>query len=147
MKAGSSSGDLTFPIPFCPEFHFPEFSSAVADMKNSVAVSYLWIKFYPFNLTILKLERIGAMHWPLVQVCSYLHILDSTTQEFGCTSTWRLLFIVAREPRDTASVCSSRSLESIAVASTSKALLRACRTMKRCSMETNECVLTDVVID
>ena len=39
MAAGKSSGDLAFPIPFCPEFHFSEFSSAVADMKNSVAVN------------------------------------------------------------------------------------------------------------
>lgn len=37
VAAGKSSGDLAFPIPFCPEFHFSEFSSAVADMKNSVA--------------------------------------------------------------------------------------------------------------
>lgn len=37
MQAGLRSGDLVFPIPFCPELHFSEFSSAVADMKNSVA--------------------------------------------------------------------------------------------------------------
>lgn len=35
--AGSLSGDLCFPSIYCPEFHFPEFTSAVADMKNSVA--------------------------------------------------------------------------------------------------------------
>ena len=39
--AGRESGDLTFPLVYCPEFHFPEFNSAVADMKNSVAVSIL----------------------------------------------------------------------------------------------------------
>ena len=37
--AGRRSGDLTFPLVYCPEFHFPEFNSSVADMKNSVAVS------------------------------------------------------------------------------------------------------------
>ncbi|CAH0551586.1 unnamed protein product [Brassicogethes aeneus] len=37
MVAGRTSGDLIFPIPYCPELHFSEFSSAVADMKNSVA--------------------------------------------------------------------------------------------------------------
>ncbi|CAG9762026.1 unnamed protein product [Ceutorhynchus assimilis] len=37
QKAGLSSGDLVFPIPFCPELHFSEFASALADMKNSVA--------------------------------------------------------------------------------------------------------------
>ena len=37
--AGRKSGDLTFPLVYCPEFHYPEFNSAVADMKNSVAVS------------------------------------------------------------------------------------------------------------
>ncbi|XP_059089693.1 probable aminopeptidase NPEPL1 [Tigriopus californicus] len=34
--AGKVSGDLSFPIVFCPELHYSEFSSAVADMKNSV---------------------------------------------------------------------------------------------------------------
>lgn len=37
VKAGEISGDLVFPIPYCPELHFSEFTSAVADMKNSVA--------------------------------------------------------------------------------------------------------------
>uniref|UniRef100_A0A0A9X7A7 Putative aminopeptidase NPEPL1 n=1 Tax=Lygus hesperus TaxID=30085 RepID=A0A0A9X7A7_LYGHE len=31
------TGDLLFPIPFSPELHFPEFNSAMADMKNSVS--------------------------------------------------------------------------------------------------------------
>jgi len=39
--ASRFSGDLVFPIPYCPELHFSEFASAVADMKNSVAVSSL----------------------------------------------------------------------------------------------------------
>ncbi len=39
MVAGRTSGDLVFPIPYCPELHFCEFKSVVADMKNSVAVS------------------------------------------------------------------------------------------------------------
>ena len=29
---------LQFPVPYCPELHFSEFSSALADMKNSVQV-------------------------------------------------------------------------------------------------------------
>lgn len=37
VEAGRSSGDLCHPLPFAPEFYFPEFKSAVADMKNSVA--------------------------------------------------------------------------------------------------------------
>lgn len=37
VAAGRASGDLVFPIPYCPELHFSEFASAVADMKNSVA--------------------------------------------------------------------------------------------------------------
>lgn len=36
-EAGRVSGDLCFPSVFCPELQFPEFTSAVADMKNSVA--------------------------------------------------------------------------------------------------------------
>jgi probable aminopeptidase NPEPL1 len=38
VEAGKNSGDLLFPIPYCPELHFSEYASAVADMKNSVAV-------------------------------------------------------------------------------------------------------------
>lgn len=38
VQAGISSGDLLFPIPYSPELHFSEFSSAIADMKNSVGV-------------------------------------------------------------------------------------------------------------
>ena len=37
VTAGKYSGDLTFPIPYCPEFYRNEFRSVVADMKNSVA--------------------------------------------------------------------------------------------------------------
>ena len=36
VRAGRSSGDLCFPIPFVPEFHRAEFASPIADMKNSV---------------------------------------------------------------------------------------------------------------
>lgn len=37
VMAGQLSGDLVHPIPYCPELHFSEFSSSIADMKNSVA--------------------------------------------------------------------------------------------------------------
>ncbi|XP_068118258.1 probable aminopeptidase NPEPL1 [Hyperolius riggenbachi] len=37
VKAGKKCGDLVHPLVYCPELHFNEFSSAVADMKNSVA--------------------------------------------------------------------------------------------------------------
>ncbi|XP_013389670.1 probable aminopeptidase NPEPL1 [Lingula anatina] len=37
VQAGQSSGDLLHPMPYCPELHFSEFASALADMKNSVA--------------------------------------------------------------------------------------------------------------
>ncbi|XP_058859446.1 probable aminopeptidase NPEPL1 [Acipenser ruthenus] len=37
VKAGRNSGDLAHPLVYCPELHFSEFTSAVADMKNSVA--------------------------------------------------------------------------------------------------------------
>jgi probable aminopeptidase NPEPL1 len=36
VRAGRSSGDLTHPLPYCPEFFKLEFTSEVADMKNSV---------------------------------------------------------------------------------------------------------------
>lgn len=38
VSAGLVSGDLAFPIVYCPELHFSEFASSLADMKNSVAV-------------------------------------------------------------------------------------------------------------
>ena len=37
MIAGRITGDCVFPIVYCPELHFSEFDSKVADMKNSVA--------------------------------------------------------------------------------------------------------------
>lgn len=36
IEAGSFSGDLVHPLPYCPELLSPEFNSKVADMKNSV---------------------------------------------------------------------------------------------------------------
>ncbi|XP_013779517.1 probable aminopeptidase NPEPL1 [Limulus polyphemus] len=37
VQAGKNCGDLVHPVPYCPELHFSEFASALADMKNSVA--------------------------------------------------------------------------------------------------------------
>ena len=37
MRSGKSTGDLCFPMLYCPEFHREMFSSACADMKNSVS--------------------------------------------------------------------------------------------------------------
>jgi probable aminopeptidase NPEPL1 len=37
LECGRATGDLTFPVPYCPEFYRNEFRSSVADMKNSVA--------------------------------------------------------------------------------------------------------------
>ncbi|KAJ6639018.1 putative aminopeptidase NPEPL1 [Pseudolycoriella hygida] len=37
VEAGRVSGDLLAPIVYCPELHFSEYTSAVADMKNSVS--------------------------------------------------------------------------------------------------------------
>lgn len=37
VRMGKLSGDLVHPIPYAPEFFVPEFASAIADMKNSVA--------------------------------------------------------------------------------------------------------------
>ena len=47
VRAGQSSGDLVHPMPYAPELHFNEFASAMADMKNSVAVS--WDFFLKMN--------------------------------------------------------------------------------------------------
>lgn len=37
VKAGKESGNLCFPVLYCPEFHKPEFTSEFADSKNSVS--------------------------------------------------------------------------------------------------------------
>jgi len=39
VKAGRASGDLVHPLPYCPELHFEEFESPVADMKNTAKSS------------------------------------------------------------------------------------------------------------
>ncbi|XP_058058812.1 probable aminopeptidase NPEPL1 [Anopheles bellator] len=36
LEIGRRTGDLLSPVPYCPELHFSEFTSAIADMKNSV---------------------------------------------------------------------------------------------------------------
>ena len=36
VDAGRHSGDLTWPLPFAPEFYKHEFASPIADMRNSV---------------------------------------------------------------------------------------------------------------
>uniref|UniRef100_A0A182P0F0 Cytosol aminopeptidase domain-containing protein n=1 Tax=Anopheles epiroticus TaxID=199890 RepID=A0A182P0F0_9DIPT len=36
LEIGRRTGDMLCPVPYCPELHFSEFNSAVADMKNSV---------------------------------------------------------------------------------------------------------------
>lgn len=38
VEAGKHSGDLVFPILYCPELYRKEFASKVADMRNSVKV-------------------------------------------------------------------------------------------------------------
>lgn len=40
VESGRKCGDLVHPLVYCPELHFSEFASAVADMKNSVAVGW-----------------------------------------------------------------------------------------------------------
>ena len=51
VVAGRASGDLAHPLPYSPELHFNEFASAVADMKNSAAVSW-WGYSVVMNYTV-----------------------------------------------------------------------------------------------
>lgn len=37
VEVGKTSGDLCFPLVFAPELHFSEFTSEIADMKNSAS--------------------------------------------------------------------------------------------------------------
>jgi hypothetical protein len=57
-EAGRASGDLSFPIVYAPELHFPEFTSAVADMKNSVMVSFSFItsRWLKNHIKIIELK-------------------------------------------------------------------------------------------
>lgn len=57
VRAGRSSGDLAHPLVYCPELHFSEFTSAIADMKNSVAVRLQKIDLF----TITQEETV--IHW------------------------------------------------------------------------------------
>jgi len=63
VDAGRSSGDLIHPLIYCPELHFSEFASAVADMKNSSAV-----RFYSF-----KLSTIIIMYYYVAKYCFTCH--------------------------------------------------------------------------
>jgi probable aminopeptidase NPEPL1 len=49
VEAGKSSGDLCYPIIFAPELHFSEFNSEIADMRNSVLVSFKIFNDYFIN--------------------------------------------------------------------------------------------------
>jgi probable aminopeptidase NPEPL1 len=40
VESGKASGDLCYPLVFTPELHFSEFSSELADMRNSVLVGF-----------------------------------------------------------------------------------------------------------
>lgn len=56
VGAGRVSGDLIQPLIYCPELHFNEFASAVADMKNSSAVSVLYAETSSPVLAICDLK-------------------------------------------------------------------------------------------
>ena len=62
--SGRNSGDLVFPLVFCPELHFSEFGSAVADMKNSVMVRTIRIRIIIICnsaiTTILEIKHLKA---------------------------------------------------------------------------------------
>lgn len=90
-EAGRASADLSFPLVYCPELHFSEFSSAVADMKNSVAVSFLIPHTFFFVLTFINRFRIEAMPNPLVPPFSSMPTWGLTFLEFGFMLIWLIL--------------------------------------------------------
>lgn len=105
IQAGKVSADLCSPVPYCPELHFPEFSSAIADMKNSVAVSNF---FFPSNILYLFLKipkRTDQTLKCLALVCLWPQIWDLNFRVFGFTLTWQLQYILAKEPLDMESLC------------------------------------------
>ncbi len=69
LEAGSASGDLTWPLPFAPEFFQDEFKSKVADMKNSVgnrsnaqsscAAQFVYAHVADLNLPWLHVDLAG----------------------------------------------------------------------------------------
>lgn len=63
IEAGRSSGDLLAPIVYCPELHFSEFASSVADMKNSVGVSInlYYVSFFFLLHSIALCQPIGII--------------------------------------------------------------------------------------
>ena len=83
-------------LVYSPELHFPEFNSAVADMKNSVMVitTYpivLIVLNYLYFLFALRIEAMLSLH---VLVFSSTPIWALTTLEFGFILTWLLQFIM-----------------------------------------------------
>lgn len=83
LLAGIESGDLTFPIPFCPELHFSEFTSAVADMKNSCAVSVVRptseVRVEKINVRIYTGSNkcVSFMCWLVHRIASRIRYKDS----------------------------------------------------------------------
>nr|CAI5864546.1 unnamed protein product [Callosobruchus analis] len=84
LKAGRVSGDLVYPLMFCPELHFSEFNSSVADMKNSVAdrnnsqsscaglfiLSHLGFDYPGYGVALLTTLFGGWCNHPLLQEIS-----------------------------------------------------------------------------
>jgi len=103
FDAGRTCGDLNFPLPYCPELHFSEFNSSVADMKNSVAVSACHqtvvletLPGYSNSCSGTRhglrkascSHRIVVMHRARVPVSSLVPTWGLTSLECGSTLTW-----------------------------------------------------------
>ena len=76
---------LQFPLVYSPELHFPEFTSVVADMKNSVKVRVVsvvewichWLILQSFEGTTLS-HRIDLMPRAPVPDCSLVSLSQSS---------------------------------------------------------------------
>jgi len=79
IEAGKVSGDLCHPIPFSPELHFSEFSSAVADMQNSVSDRS---NAQPSCAGLFIMSHIG-FDWPGV----WIHVDMAAPVHFGDRAT------------------------------------------------------------
>ncbi len=69
VRAGRQCGDLVHPLLYCPELHFSEFASAMADMKNSSAVS---MASASDQSTRLKFRHALNGCWKFSKICIFV---------------------------------------------------------------------------
>ncbi|XP_069507160.1 probable aminopeptidase NPEPL1 isoform X2 [Ambystoma mexicanum] len=85
VKAGKKCGDLVHPLVYCPELHFSEFNSSVADMKNSVALRSTIIQWRLITIWHVFSIYCASRVVVLCQIC-ISNIKNITNIGLSCTA-------------------------------------------------------------